>query len=270
MTTLSCAPVIKAPDPAAFNMLVFDASNFAVGAVLSSQGRHSSTKTIAFSGRKCAPAECSYPVHAKGMLAVTGVCPLCEWRHCLLGAQVLLCHQPPSWLTRTMWLVLSAAALAMGWRLPTIHHPPRPCTGSSGQVPTCHPSGAYPCSAGQVLTCLPLGPGCGSSGQAPTCHPAGAYPCSASQVSACHPLGAHPTSTTGPSACHGEVPPLCQLPLPVILLLCCPLGCCQGGPCLWCVVEQVTAGLMPLRRTLLSDLLYFTELGHSRVAVLAS
>jgi hypothetical protein len=68
-TALSTAPVIHAPDLGAPYTVTTDASNHAVGAVLT-QGSHPKIKTIAFESRKLTPAERNYPVHDKEMLAV--------------------------------------------------------------------------------------------------------------------------------------------------------------------------------------------------------
>jgi hypothetical protein len=86
-TALSTAPLIQAPDMSQPFTVTTDASNFAVGAVLS-QGQHPSIRTVAFESRKLTPAERNYPVHDREMLAV--VYALRKWRHYLLGRPVTI------------------------------------------------------------------------------------------------------------------------------------------------------------------------------------
>jgi transposase InsO family protein len=61
-----------------------DASNFAVGAVLTQGDKP--PRTIAFESKKLTPAERNYPVHDREMLAV--VYALRKWRHYVLGHPV--------------------------------------------------------------------------------------------------------------------------------------------------------------------------------------
>jgi transposase InsO family protein len=83
---LSTAPVISAPDTTQPFTVTTDASDFAVGAVLSQDG--SPPRTIAFESHKLKPAERKYPAHDKEMLAVVDA--LRKWRHYLLGRSVLI------------------------------------------------------------------------------------------------------------------------------------------------------------------------------------
>jgi transposase InsO family protein len=79
---IATAPMIHTPDLSRPFVVTTDASNFAVGAVLT-QGVAPEERTIAFESRKLTPAEVKYPVHDKEMAAV--VYALKKWRHYLLG-----------------------------------------------------------------------------------------------------------------------------------------------------------------------------------------
>ena len=79
---IATAPVIHMPNLQQPFVVTTDASNFAVGAVLS-QGSGADERVIAFESKKMTPAETRYPVHDKEMLAV--VYALKKWRHYLLG-----------------------------------------------------------------------------------------------------------------------------------------------------------------------------------------
>lgn len=74
---LSSAPVLAPPDPKLPFHVGTDASDFALGAVLSQGGR-----PVAFESRKLSPAECNYPTHEKENLAI--VHALKVWRHYLM------------------------------------------------------------------------------------------------------------------------------------------------------------------------------------------
>jgi transposase InsO family protein len=79
---VASAPVIHMPDLSKPFVLTTDASNFAVGAVLT-QGAGADERVIAFESKKLSPAETRYPVHDREMLAV--IYALKKWRHYLLG-----------------------------------------------------------------------------------------------------------------------------------------------------------------------------------------
>ncbi len=79
---VASAPIIHMPDLSQPFVLTTDASNFAVGAVLT-QGTGAEERVIAFESKKLSPAETRYPVHDKEMLAV--IYALKKWRHYLLG-----------------------------------------------------------------------------------------------------------------------------------------------------------------------------------------
>jgi transposase InsO family protein len=79
---IATAPIIHMPNLQEPFVVTTDASNFAVGAVLS-QGTCAEERVIAFESKKMTPTETRYPVHDKEMLAV--VYALKKWRHYLLG-----------------------------------------------------------------------------------------------------------------------------------------------------------------------------------------
>lgn len=83
---LSTAPVISAPDMSQPFIVTTDASDFAVGAVLSQLGPP--PRTIAFESHKLNPAQRNYPVHDREMLAIVDA--LRKWRHYLLGQKVTI------------------------------------------------------------------------------------------------------------------------------------------------------------------------------------
>jgi hypothetical protein len=79
---LTEAPVLLLPDPTKSFVVTTDASDFAIGAVLSqNQGR--GEQPIAYESRKMSPAELNYPVHEKELLAI--VHALRTWRTYLEG-----------------------------------------------------------------------------------------------------------------------------------------------------------------------------------------
>jgi transposase InsO family protein len=80
---IASAPIIHMPDLSQPFVVTTDASNFAVGAVLT-QGTGAEERVIAFESKKLSPAETRYPVHDREMLAV--IYALKKWRHYLLGA----------------------------------------------------------------------------------------------------------------------------------------------------------------------------------------
>ena len=85
---IAAAPVLCVPDPTRPFTVNTDASNFAIGAVLSQNDR-----PVAFESRKLKPAETRYPVHDREMLAI--IYALKKWRHYLLGTHsvVVTDHQ---------------------------------------------------------------------------------------------------------------------------------------------------------------------------------
>mgnify|MGYP006280086663 CR=1 FL=1 len=85
-TKLTTAPVLILPDPTLPFHLNVDASDFALGAVLS-QDQGKGLQPIAYESRKLNPAERNYPIHDREMLAI--VHALRVWRHYLEGPPVL-------------------------------------------------------------------------------------------------------------------------------------------------------------------------------------
>ena len=79
---LTSAPVLLLPDPAKPFTLTTDASDFAIGAVLS-QDQGKGEQPVAYKSRKLSPAEQNYPVHEKELLAIVHTIKL--WRPYLEG-----------------------------------------------------------------------------------------------------------------------------------------------------------------------------------------
>ena len=85
---LSQTPILVPADPTKPFEVTTDASDFAIGAVLSQDG-----KPVAFESRQMSPAEKNYAVHEKELLAI--VHALKVWRHYLEGQEfnVITDHQ---------------------------------------------------------------------------------------------------------------------------------------------------------------------------------
>ena len=79
------APVLRHYDPTLPITVETDASDYALGAILS-QEENGVTRPVAFASRKMLPAELNYPVHDKEFLAIFYAFK--EWRQYLEGAQV--------------------------------------------------------------------------------------------------------------------------------------------------------------------------------------
>lgn len=80
----TCAPVLVHPDFSEPFYVETDASDFALGAVLSQLGDNDKLHPIAFHSRKFSAAEINYEIHDKELLAI--VDSMQEWRHILEGA----------------------------------------------------------------------------------------------------------------------------------------------------------------------------------------
>ena len=79
---LKHAPVLQLANPSRDYIVIADAGDFAIGAVLSQvweDGEH----PIAYESRKLNAAEINYPTHERELLSVIHV--LRQWRHYLLG-----------------------------------------------------------------------------------------------------------------------------------------------------------------------------------------
>ena len=81
---LTTAPVLLLPDPTKPFSVTSDASDFAIGAVLS-QDQGKGDQPIAYESRKLSPAELNYPIHEKELLAIVHALKL--WRPYLEGNQ---------------------------------------------------------------------------------------------------------------------------------------------------------------------------------------
>lgn len=80
---LTRTPTLSLPDPSLPFIITTDASQFAIGAVLSQQ-KDSGLQPVAFMSHKMDKAEKNYPTHEQELLAV--VRALEEWRYYLLGS----------------------------------------------------------------------------------------------------------------------------------------------------------------------------------------
>jgi hypothetical protein len=78
------APVLLHPDPSRPFFMETDASDFALGAVLSQYGEDSLLHPVAFHSRKFTAAEINYEIHDKELLAIVSAFE--EWRRFLEGA----------------------------------------------------------------------------------------------------------------------------------------------------------------------------------------
>ena len=83
-TAFTTAPILVHPDFAKAFYLETDASDFALGAVLSQMGVDGKLHLVAFYSRKFSAAEINYEIHDKELLAI--VDSFQEWRHFLEGA----------------------------------------------------------------------------------------------------------------------------------------------------------------------------------------
>ena len=79
------APILIHPDFSSPFFLETDASDFALGAILSQTGEDERLHPVAFHSRKFSAAEINYEIHDKELLAI--VDSFQEWRHLLEGAQ---------------------------------------------------------------------------------------------------------------------------------------------------------------------------------------
>ena len=89
---ITTAPVLRPPDPSKRFVVTTDASEFAIGAVLS-QGEKSDHQVVAYESRKLHPSETRYAVHDKELLAI--VHALVKWRHYLHGGRFTI--ETDSW-----------------------------------------------------------------------------------------------------------------------------------------------------------------------------
>jgi RNase H-like domain found in reverse transcriptase len=86
---VTVAPVLKVVRPGADFILHTDASDFAIGGVLSQQWE-GVAHPVAFVSRQLMPAKTHWPTHDKEMLAIVHCCK--HWRHYLRGKKVSVVH----------------------------------------------------------------------------------------------------------------------------------------------------------------------------------
>jgi hypothetical protein len=80
-TTVTTAPILIHPDYSRPLFLESDASNYALGTVLSQKGDEKELHPVAFHSRKFTAVEINYEIHDKELLAI--VDSFQEWRHFL-------------------------------------------------------------------------------------------------------------------------------------------------------------------------------------------
>jgi len=97
------APILSHFDPAKPVIIETDASDFAIGAVLSQRDKENRLHPVAFHSRKFSPAEINYEIHDKELLAVVDAFK--HWRRYCEGAthqvQVFSDHQNLEYFTTT-------------------------------------------------------------------------------------------------------------------------------------------------------------------------
>ena len=81
----SSAPILAHPNPAKQFIVEADASDFAIGAILSQYDASQMLHPIAYFSRKLHAPECNYEIYDKELLAIKEA--FSEWRHYLEGAQ---------------------------------------------------------------------------------------------------------------------------------------------------------------------------------------
>lgn len=114
-TAVTAAPVLKVAKPDADYILHTDASDYAIGAVLS-QVWEGVAHPVAFVSRQLTPTETRWPTHDKEMLAVVHACK--HWRHYLHGRKVVVrsdhytlqhfFRQPHLTARQTRWQIMLA------------------------------------------------------------------------------------------------------------------------------------------------------------------
>ena len=82
-SSFTSAPILKHFDCTLFTIVETDASDYALGAVLSQLHSSSIKHPIAFDSRKLLPEECNYKIHEKELLGI--VWALKRWRPYLLS-----------------------------------------------------------------------------------------------------------------------------------------------------------------------------------------
>jgi len=97
------APILAHFDPARTAIIEFDASDLALGAILSQRDGENRLHPVAFHSRKFQPAEINYEIHDKELLAVVDAFK--HWRHYCEGVthqiQVFSDHQNLEYFTAT-------------------------------------------------------------------------------------------------------------------------------------------------------------------------
>ena len=78
------APILAHVDPEKPFIIEADASDFALGSILSQQGNDEKLHPVAFHSRKFDVAEINYEIHDKELLAI--VDSFMQWRHFLEGS----------------------------------------------------------------------------------------------------------------------------------------------------------------------------------------
>lgn len=134
-SAFTTAPVLAHFDPARQSVVETDASDFAIGCILSQYGDDGILHPVAFYSRKFTPAEINYEIYDKEMLAI--VTAFREWRQYLEGSQhqikVFTDHKNLEWFTTTKNLNRRQARwaeLISGYNFVIVYRP-----GSQGGKP---------------------------------------------------------------------------------------------------------------------------------------
>ena len=109
-TAITSAPILALPDATKPFVVQTDASDFAIGAVLS-QGEKEDLRVVAFESRKLGPTEVKYDVHDKELLAIIHV--LVKWRHYLHGARFTIVTD--NWATKFIQTKPTLTRLEAKW-----------------------------------------------------------------------------------------------------------------------------------------------------------
>ena len=89
------APILAHVDPEKTFIIEANASDFALGSILSQRGIDEKLHPVAFHSRKFDAAEINYEIHDKELLAI--VDSFTQWRHILEGSSHVLNRHQPRW-----------------------------------------------------------------------------------------------------------------------------------------------------------------------------
>lgn len=125
-TEVEAAPALKIPEPNRPFILHCDASDFAIGGVLSQEEPSGAEHPIAFLSSKLSPAELNYSTPEKELLSIVQCCR--EWRHYLEGAPAVKLRTDHRAWTHLLTMKAHTSKRTMRWLeliqsvLPEIEH----------------------------------------------------------------------------------------------------------------------------------------------------